>query len=160
MYNVCLEGESAKSNTRRFVFLTMPLPIILMVVLTGFLDLSCYFWLQKRDNTSRNTPQNRCCKNDIPLRATAISISLHILCIIGFVILAMQKVEPHNKYLVVAVGARIGNILRNPLTAVFTFKINDETRRKNAALERERRRQSEIQSAFRKRQEHIELQGT
>ena len=93
------------------------------------------------------------------MRATAISISLHILCIIAFVILATQKIEPHNKYLVAIVGARIGNILRNPLTAVFTFKINDETRRKNAALERERRRQSEIESAFRKRQESIELQG-
>ena len=51
------------------------------------------------------------------------------------------------------VGTRINDILRNPLVAIYTFKINEETRRKNADKERERKRQIEIQDAVNRRKE-------
>ena len=130
------------------------LPVVIMVIAAGVVDLLSYFWLQKRENNSRR----EYIKNDIPLRATAISTSLHAIFIFVFVILGIQKVQPIDKYLIATVLIRIDNILRNPLTAVFTFKINDETRQKNVAKERERKRQAVIQDALRQREE-IKLEG-
>ena len=133
------------------------LPVVIMVIAAGIVDLLSYFWLRKRENISRREHM----KNDIPLRATAISTSLHAIFIFIFVILGIQKVTPIDKYLIATVLIRIDNILRNPLTAVFTFKINDETRQKNAVEERERKRQAVIQDALRQREEikRIKLEG-
>ena len=156
IYSVCLEGENAKKNTMRFNSLTVVLPVVIMVASTSFMDVSCYFWLKKRD---RNSQRGGYLENNIPLRATAISTSLHILFLVGFAVLGKQKLQPLEKYLIVIVLIRIANILRNPLTAVFTFKINDETRQKDATKEREFKRQAEIQSAFRTRKEQVELEG-
>ena len=155
-YSVCLEGANAKNPKLLFNGLTVVLPVVIMVIAAGIVDLSCYFWLLKRDSSIE---RQRCLKNDIPLRATAISTSLHALFIVGFIILGRKKVQPIQKYLFAVVGARIGNILRNPLTAFFTFKINDATRQKNAAKERERKRQAEIREAGRQRKEKIQLKG-
>ena len=154
IYNVCLHGENAKKNKILFNCLTIMLPVVIMVIAAGVVDLLSYFWLQKRENNSRR----EYIKNDIPLRATAISTSLHAIFIFVFVILGIQKVQPIDKYLIATVLIRIDNILRNPLTAVFTFKINDETRQKNVAKERERKRQAVIQDALRQREE-IKLEG-
>ena len=155
IYNVCLHGENAKKNKILFNCLTIMLPVVIMVIAAGVVDLLSYFWLQKRENNSRR----EYIKNDIPLRATAISTSLHAIFIFVFVILGIQKVQPIDKYLIATVLIRIDNILRNPLTAVFfTFTINDETRRENVAKERERKRQAVIQDALRQR-EVIKLEG-
>ena len=150
-----MEGANTKNPKLLFNGLTVVLPVMIMVITAGIMDLSSYFWLQKRDNNSLERQHQRCLKNDIPLRATAISTSLHVLFIVGFIILGIQKVQPMQKYLFAVVGARIGNILRNPLTAFFTFKINDDTRQKNAAKERERKRQAEIREADRQRKEKV-----
>ena len=158
IYSICLEGENAKKNKMLFCFLTFVLPVVLMVVTTSIMDLSSYRWLQKRDNKSLQTCQG-CCKDDIPLGATAVYYSLHAVFTIIFFCIFARKVTPLEKYLIVTVLVKIDNMLRNPLTVVFTFKINDSTRQKNAAKERVRRRNTEIQHALSRRMESIELQG-
>eukprot|EP00093_Oithona_nana_P010818 10818.XXX_532590_533825_1 [CDS] Oithona nana genome sequencing. len=93
IYNVCLHGENAKKNKILFNCLTIMLPVVIMVIAAGVVDLLSYFWLQKRENNSRR----EYIKNDIPLRATAISTSLHAIFIFVFVILGIQKVQPIDK---------------------------------------------------------------
>ena len=160
IYSICLEGQNAKKNEYEmpFRFLTFILPVVLMIVTTSIMDLSSYRWLQKRDNKSLETRRG-CCKEDIPLRATAVYYFLHAVFTIIFFCIFALKVTPLEKYLIVNVLVKIDNILRNPLTVVFAFKINDSTRQKNAAKERERRRNTEIQHALSRRMESIELQG-
>ena len=55
--------------------------------------------------------------------------------------------------MVATIGAQWYKILRNPLVAIFTFKINDATRQKNAEEERKRKREFEIQDALKRRKE-------
>ena len=159
IYSVCLEGENAEKNKNPFRFLTYVLPVVLMVVTTSIIDLSSYFWLQKRDNKSLETSR-RYLKNDIPLRATAINNLLHAVFTIIFFCIFTKKVTPLDKYLIVNILIKIDNMLRNLLTVVFTFKINNLTRQKSVVKERERRRNAEIQHALSRRMESIELQGT
>ena len=147
-----------EKNKNPFRFLTYVLPVVLMVVTTSIIDLSSYFWLQKRDNKSLETSR-RYLKIDIPLRATAINNLLHAVLTIIFFCIFAQKVTPLDKYLIVSILVKIDNMLRNLLTVVFTFKINNSTRQKNVVKERERRRNAEIQDALSRRNEMIELQG-
>ena len=147
-----------QKNKLLFNVLAFLSPVVLMVVTTSIMDLLSYFWLRKRDNKSFETFRG-CLKDDIPLRATAISMILHAVFTIIFAYIFAQKVTPIEKYLIVNVLIKIDNMLRNPLTVVFAFKINDSTRQKNAAKERERRRNTEIQHALSRRMESIELQG-
>ena len=154
-YTVCLEGENVEKNKLLFNVLGFVLPVVLMVVNTSVNDLLSYFWLQKRDNKSLETCRG-CLKDDIPLRATAISTILHAVFTIILSYIFAKKVTPIDKYLIVNVLIKIDNMLRNPLTVVFTFKINNLTRQKNAVKERERRRKAEIQDALHRR---LELQG-
>ena len=65
----------------------------------------------------------------------------------------ITKYSATRKYLVATIGAQWYKILRNPLVAVFTFKINDATRQKNADEERNRKRDFEIQDALKRRKE-------
>ena len=155
IYTICLEGENVRKNKLLFNVLAFLSPVVLMVVTTSIMDLLSYFWLRKRDNKSFETFRG-CLKDDIPLRATAISMILHAVFTIIFAYIFAQKVTPIEKYLIVNVLIKIDNMLRNPLTVVFTFKINHLTRQKNAAKERERRRKAEIQDALHRR---LELQG-
>ena len=46
---------------------------------------------------------------------------------------------------------RFNDIIRSPLTATCTFKINNENKQRNADQERELRRQLEIQDALQRR---------
>ena len=65
--------------------------------------------------------------------------------------LSSQNIQPPEKYLVALIGSQLEKILRNPLVAIFTFKINDATRQKNAAEERKRKQNIEIQDALKRR---------
>ena len=67
-----------------------------MIVTTSIMDLSSYRWLQKRDNKSLETRRG-CCKEDIPLRATAVYYFLHaVFTIIFFCIFALKVEEVEN----------------------------------------------------------------
>ena len=149
---------SNKSDNVTYFTLSSRIYFTSNTVTTSIMDLSSYRWLQKRDNKSLETRRG-CCKEDIPLRATAVYYFLHAVFTIIFFCIFALKVTPLEKYLIVNVLVKIDNILRNPLTVVFAFKINDSTRQKNAAKERERRRNTEIQHALSRRMESIELQG-
>ena len=48
VYNVCLEREKAKLPKVTFNFIMVLTPILSIMVLTNFLDLSSYFWLKNR----------------------------------------------------------------------------------------------------------------
>ena len=65
--------------------------------------------------------------------------------------LSSQNIQPQEKYLVATIGAQLYKILRNPLVAIFTFKINDATRQKDADEERKRKQEIEIQDALKRR---------
>ena len=71
--------------------------------------------------------------------------------------LSSRNIQPQEKYLVATIGAQWYKILRNPLVAVFTFKINDATRQKNADEERNRKRDFEIQDALKRLKRRKEL---
>ena len=124
IYSICWEGQNAKKNEYEmpFRFLTFILPVVLMIVTTSIMDLSSYRWLQKRDNKSLETRRG-CCKEEIPLRATAVYYFLHAVFTIIFFCIFALKVTPLEKYLIVNVLVKIDNMLRNPLTVVFTFKM-------------------------------------
>ena len=146
IYSVCLEGQKAQMNHVTFNIFTVLLPLLFVVATTNFMDFSSYLWLQR---TVHPEQENQgCIVNDIPLRATLISTHLLLLYIGGFVVLGSQNISPAEKYLVAIIATRINDMLRNPLVAIYTFKINDETRQKNAIEERERKRQIEIKNAF------------
>ena len=160
IYSVCLEGHKAQMNTLVFNIFSVMLPIATLTLATTFMDFSCYFWLQKTDN-HHHEKCHGCVITDIPIRATVISTYLLLPYLLVYLVLSSQ-LQPVDKYLVAIVGTRINDTLRNPLVATCTFKINDETRQKNAETERERKRQKEIQDALDRRKERqsecIELQ--
>ena len=114
------------------------------------MDYSCYLWLHR---VHPNEEIQGCVFSDIPLRATLISTHLFLVGIVVYSVLSSQNILPPEKYLVALIGSQLEKILWNPLVAIFTFKINDATRQKNAAEERKRKQEIEIQDALKRRKE-------
>ena len=137
-----------------FNVLTVLVPIIIVVIVTCIMDYSCYRWLHR---IHPNGEIQGCVLSDIPLRATLISTHLFLVGIIVYAVLSSRNIQPQEKYLVATIGAQWYKILRNPLVAVFTFKINDATRQKNADEERNRKRDFEIQDALKRLKRRKEL---
>ena len=136
-------------NKPIFNILTVLMPIIIVVIITCIMDYSCYLWLHR---VHPNEEIQGCVFSDIPLRATLISTHLFLVGIVVYSVLSSQNIQPPEKYLVALIGSQLEKILRNPLVAIFTFKINDATRQKNAAEERKWRKQDiEIQDALKRR---------
>ena len=131
-----------------FNVLTVLVPIIIVVIVTCIMDYSCYRWLHR---IHPNGEIQGCVLSDIPLRATLISTHLFLVGIVVYAVLSSQNIQPQEKYLVATIGAQLYKILRNPLVAIFTFKINDATRQKDADEERKRKQEIEIQDALKRR---------
>ena len=148
IYSVCLNGQNAQMNHVIFNILTVLVPIITVVVITCIMDYSCYLWLHRIHS---NEEIHGCVLSDIPLRATLISTHLFLVGIVVYAVLSSQNIQPQEKYLVATIGAQLYKILRNPLVAIFTFKINDATRQKDADEERKRKQEIEIQDALKRR---------
>ena len=160
VYTVCYIGPGATDPKVAFNVITVLIPVIVSVIFSCFMDLSCFVFIHKR-NTSvhprRTQPipiaQVNSILTEIPLRATIISILLFIPYFLTYIILGIQKLDPLEKYFFVIILTRIQDTLRNPLIAKFLFNINDENRQRNALEERERNQQREIQDALKRRQE-------
>ena len=67
--------------------------------------------------------------------------------------LSRADIEPLEKYLIAILSYRFNDVIRSPLIATCTFKINNENMRRNRARQREINRQKEIHSALNKRRE-------
>ena len=140
-------------NKPIFNVMTVLVPIIIVVVITCIMDYSCYLRLHRihpNDRVHSNEEIQGCI---IPLRATLISTHLFLVGIVVYAVLSSKNIQPPEKYLVATIGAQWYKILRNPLVAIFTFKINDATRQKNAVEERKRKREFQIQDALKRRKE-------
>ena len=158
VYLVCLEGQKAGMNNVGFNGIMVLSPILLAVTSTVIMDVLSYLWLQRAVHPIDNENQGCVIIHEIPIRSTMISTLLLLPYLVIYFVISSQNIQPMEKYLVSIVGTRINDILRNPLVAIYTFKINEETRRKNADKERERKRQIEIQDAVNRRKERQQEQ--
>ena len=113
-----------QKNKLLFNVLAFLSPVVLMVVTTSIMDLLSYFWLRKRDSKSFETFRG-CLKDDIPLRATAISMILHAVFTIIFAYIFAQKVTPIEKYLIVNVLIKIDNMLEDVQAALDKMQLDD-----------------------------------
>ena len=160
IYTVCYIGPEGADQKKTFNIITVLLPVIVLVVCSCFMDLSCFVFIHKRKSSvhPRRTQPNPIAQvnsilTEIPLRATIISILLFIPYFLIYIILGIQKLDPLEKYFFVIILTRVQDTLRNPLIAKFLFNINDENRQRTALEERERNQQREIQDALKRRQE-------
>ena len=156
IYTVCYIGPEGTDQKVAFNVITVLLPVIVLVISSCSLDLSCFVFLQQRRSSVHPTTQPNSIPQgnslEIPLRATIISTLLFIPYILIYIILGTRKLDPLEKYFFVIILTRIQDTLRNPLIAKFLFNINDQNRQRNALEERERKRQEEIQDAMKRRQ--------
>ena len=156
IYTVCYIGPEGTDQKVAFNVITVLLPVIVLVISSCSLDLSCFVFLQQRRSSVHPTTQPNSIPQgnslEIPLRATIISTLLFIPYILIYIILGTRKLDPLEKYFFVIILTRIQDTLRNPLIAKFLFNINDQNRQRNALEERERKRQKEIQDAMKRRQ--------
>ena len=156
IYTVCYIGPEGTDQKVAFNVITVLLPVIVLVISSCSLDLSCFVFLQQRRSSVHPTTQPNSIPQgnslEIPLRATIISTLLFIPYILIYIILGTRKLDPLEKYFFVITLTRIQDTLRNPLIAKFLFNINDQNRQRNALEERERKRQKEIQDAMKRRQ--------
>ena len=145
IYSVCLEKQHTTNNQVSFCLITVLIPMMILFLTTCIMDFLCYIWI--------NDIPNKRYTNDIPLRATLISTALLFPYLISTVVLAMNDINALDKYLIAIISYRFNDIIRSPLTATCTFRINNENMQRNADLERERKRQIEIQDALQRRSE-------
>ena len=156
VYSVCLLREKADFPQVAFNFITVLMPVISVMVLTNAMDLSSYFWLQNRVLVTRQLNKEGHHHllvheehNNIPLNASVICSLLFIPHLVGFCVVGSESIQPLEKYFLAIMVIRLNDVIRNPLIAKCAFRINDS----NAAENRERKRQVEIQDALQRRQE-------
>ena len=154
IYSICLEREEAKNNNPILTLIFIMLPLITLISVTCTMDFTCLIWLTNRRLAinPNNDNINVGCINvidEIPLRATMINTLILIPYIITSVVISQANVTPIEKYLIALLSMRFNDIVRSPLIVTCTFKVNND----NRAINREIRRQKEIQAALKRRWE-------
>ena len=132
------------------------------------MDFVCYVRLSQRQHntlTNQNIEEpsmdecNGCIgfiKDDMPLRATAINTLLLIPCFVEFFAICWSTdLSPFEKALVLTLCFRFNDVIRSPLVATCTFKVNNANQRLRRAKLREINRQREIQDALKQREERL-----
>ena len=162
-YNVCLCREKAESPKLLFTFITTTLPQLTIQLTIIILDISCFYLVKKQKNNRQKSKVQKLIYEkhsniltEIPFRASLISTSIFLLQVLGHIVIA-SRLQPLEKYAFVIILVKVTSIWKNPLIATFTFRVNEENRKRNADEERERKRQWEIQDAVKRKQERIAM---
>ena len=158
IYSICVDGTDAQQPNVILTLFLILLPLMIMISVTCIMDFTCLVWLMSRRAVQPDTEDTAAVGcitiiDEIPLRATVINTLLLMPYLITSIALSRGDINPLEKYLIAILSYRFNDVIRSPLIATCTFKINNENMRRSRARQREINRQKEIQSALVKRRE-------
>ena len=148
LYESCMNKDSQFSLTPLCLIITA---LVLLVSTIGY-DMALLrlikIWQANRIPSSRmNDIEDRHIINEPPMRNTIINmVSLINIFSVGFLVID-DEVTNTSKYNSMFTAVLSNMVLKSPFIIFWTLRVNEETKRKDQAEERERLRQIEIQEA-------------
>lgn len=149
VYIVCMEGQHATQDLMKSLpALVLCSPVILFAATTLAMDGKCLWFIRQHQKSANG--QKRHGVDTIPLRATLISIACLIPATISCPILGILYYVSDDlqvKFYTTFVICNVVAIVRNPIIAAFTFKINEKNKKKDRKAQLEKRRLRVMEAA-------------